>query len=168
MSADRPNYHNHLYLGLLLAGILLSVICVWSANTKISNFESNTNRIHRMITTVEIDLRTLEREIDSITQTLKELQAELDANPSEQTRAEITRLNDSILKLRSDIAEKQKLIISLDLLRAGNMTQVKTLFWITSLLQTVGLLMIISGAVALGVKLEYFADRRKKQREESI
>lgn len=170
MSDNKPNYHNHFYSAMLLIGIAICVINIVMANTKIDYFESNTNRVHRLITNVEIDLDTLEKEAVSLGKTISELQTVLESqdDKDQRTTNDLMQMNQNIQQLRSDIAEKQKQTITLNLIKAENMTQIKTSFWLTTTIMVLGLLMSISGGLALAVKLEIFQDRRNKARKVDV
>jgi septal ring factor EnvC (AmiA/AmiB activator) len=168
MSDAKPNYHNHFYTALLLLGLIICFVDVNVANSRIDYFESNSNRIHRLITNVEIDLDTLEKEAVSIERTMQDLHDSIKPESKKNTHSEneLKLLQQNILKLRGDIAEKQKLTITLNLIKSDNITQMKTYFWIITIAMVIGLLMVISGAVSLAVKLEILQDRRRKSRKE--
>lgn len=166
MTDTRPNYHNHVYASFVVLGIIIVAAAIYMSSTKIDFFEHNTNRIHRLITASELELDTLEREAATIEKTLQELSDKIGDKP--EANVKLTRqfleLKESINRLRSDIAEKQKLLISLNLLKTSTLTQIKTLFWVNSGLIVIGALMILLGGAAIGFRLEIFQDRRKRKR----
>lgn len=166
---NHPNYHNHLYASLVIFGIIIIVASIYMSNSKIDFFESNTNRIHRLITASELELDTLEREAKTIESTLSDLSAKIGNKPNNNSKitSQFLLLKNNIRSLRSDIAEKQKLLISLNLLKTGTLSQIKTLFWVNSGLFVIGSLMALLGAAALGFKLEIFQDRRRKKRQQN-
>ncbi|MDH5392256.1 MAG: hypothetical protein OEY11_03615 [Gammaproteobacteria bacterium] len=168
MSTYSRNYHSYIYSTIVFFGIIICFSSVYFSISKINYFEHNTNRIHRLITSSEIELGTLEKEIKVIESTVNDIKTELDASPKNKKKKNLTKdfvsLRENIFNLRSDIAEKQKLLISLNLLKSSTLSQIKTLFWINSGLLIIGSLMVLLGALALILKLEIFEDRRKKQR----
>lgn len=134
--------------------------------SKIEFFEHNTNRIHRLITASEIELDTLDREAVIIEKTLSDMKNKLSNNKKvdKSMTKSFLLLKQDINYLNADIAEKQKLLISLNLLKTNTLSQIKTLFWVNSALLVTGSLMIILGVAALGFRLEIFEERRKKKR----
>jgi len=167
ISNKKPTYHNHLYVSFVIFGLFIISAAVYTSNSKIDFFEHNTNRIHRLITASELELDTLEREATTIEKTLNELSQRIDKKPERNKKLtrEFLTLKDDIQDLRIDIAEKQKLLISLNLLKTGTLSQIKTLFWVNSGLLVLGTLMVILGTAALWFHLEIFQDRRQKKRE---
>ena len=169
MSDGRPNYHNHIYSAVVLFGIVICITAVYMSESKIEFFEHNTNRIHRLITASEIELDTLDREANSIETTLSDIKTKI--KQQKKIDKPLTKtflsLKENIEYLNADIAEKQKLLISLNLLKTSTLSQIKTLFWINSALLVIGSLMIIFGVAALGFRLEIFEERRNKKRASS-
>jgi len=166
MSDVRPNYHNHIYASILILGIVICLTAVYMTESKIEFFEHNTNRIHRLITASEIELDTLDREAVIIEKTLSDMKNKLSNNKKvdKSMTKSFLLLKQDINYLNADIAEKQKLLISLNLLKTNTLSQIKTLFWVNSALLVTGSLMIILGVAALGFRLEIFEERRKKKR----
>jgi len=169
MSENHPNYHNHLYASFVIFGIIIIVASVVMSNSKIEFFEHNTNRIHRLITAAELELETLEREASTIEKTLTDMSERIGDKPENNKKLtrDFLNLKNDIQDLHVDIAEKQKLVISLNLLKTGTLSQIKILFWVNSGLLVIGMLMVILGSAALAFKLEIFEERRKRKREQS-
>lgn len=170
MTENSPKYHNHIYAAIVLFGIIIVAAAIYMSDSKIDFFEHNSNRIHRLITSSEIELDTLEKEAINIETALTELSEKITKNPDRNMALtqQFLGLKQSIIQLRNDIADKQKHLISLNLLKTGTLTQIKTLFWINSGLIVIGSLMIILGSAALGFKLEIFEERRKKSRQSTV
>ncbi|MDH5517713.1 MAG: hypothetical protein OEY36_07825 [Gammaproteobacteria bacterium] len=169
MSSYSRNYHNYIYSTIVFFGVIICFSSIYFSISKINYYEHNTNRIHRLITASEIELGTLEKEIKVIESTVHDIKNRLDSKPEKNKKKltkEFVSLRENIFNLRSDIAEKQKLLISLNLLKSGTLSQIKTLFWVNSGLLIIGSLMTLLGSLALILKLEIFEDRRKKQRAE--
>jgi len=166
MTNNSPNYHNYIYSAIVVFGILICITAIYISTSKTSYFEHNTNRVHRLITASEIELATLEREITDIESTINSLKSELDGKPDKNKKLaqQFFTLKRNIVDLRNDIAEKQKLLITLNLLKTSTLSQIKTLFWINSALLVIGSLLFIIGTAALAFKLEVFQDRRQKNR----
>ena len=169
MTPNSPNYHNYIYSGIVLFGIFICAISVYMSISKIDSYEHNTNRVHRLITASEIELATLENEILVIEKTIIDIKSKIDekSKNNKSLPTQFLTLNLNLNDLSSDIAEKQKLLISLNLLKTHTLSQIKTLFWINSSLLVIGSLMIVFGSAALGFKLEIFEERRKKKRKET-
>lgn len=166
MSNSSPNYHNFIYSSLLIIGIVSCSAAIYLSTSNINEFEHNTNRIHRLITASSIELDTLESEMSVIESTLNDMGKNVPkkARDKKKYHQELFILKQDILDLRSDIAEKEKLLISLNLLKTSTLSQIKTLFWINSFLLVFGSLMILIGLSALIFKLEILQDRRTKKR----
>lgn len=166
MSNRSPNYHNIIYTIVVTIGIVSCIAAIYISTSNINEFEHNTNRIHRIITTSSIELDTLASEAKVIESTLKDLSDKINLNNRhhEKYNKEFYILKQDMRDLREDIAEKEKLLISLNLLKTSTLSQIKTLFWINSFLLVFGALMIILGVSALIFKLEIFQDRRTKKR----
>lgn len=172
MSNTSPNYHNYIYACIVVIGIVSCSAAIYISTSNIDEFERNTNRIHRLITASAIELDTLESEALVIESTLKDMSEKIATKSGQQKKykQEFFILKQDIFDLRSDIAEKEKLLISLNLLKTSTMSQIKSLFWINSFLLVFGTLMILIGVSSLIFKLEIFQDRRTKKRldEESV
>lgn len=168
MSNSRPNYHNYIYASIVIIGIISCTAAIYISTSNIEEFERNTNRIHRLITTSAIELDTLENEASLIDSTLKDFSDKINREgyKKKKHKQEFFILKQDILDLRYDIAEKEKFLISLNLLKISTMSQIKSLFWINSFLLVFGSLMILIGVSALIFKLEIFQDRRTKKRQE--
>lgn len=166
MTDSSPNYHNYIYSAIVFFGIVICMTAITISISKINYFEHNTNRIHRLITSSEIELDTLEKEASIIDSTIIEINKKINNKPAENKKLtkEFLNLKLDITKLRTDIAEKQKLLITLNLLKTSTLSQIKTLFWVNSILLVIGTLMVLIGAAALGFRLEIFKERRSKQR----
>ena len=169
MTPENPNYHNYIYSSIVLIGIIVCAASVYMSISKIDSYEHNTNRIHRLITASEIELATLENEIQVIEKTIADIQSTLNGKPenNKELAKQFMSFKDNISDLGSDIAEKQKHLIALTLLKTHTLSQIKTLFWINSALLVIGSLMIVFGSAALGFKLEIFQERRKKRRKDT-
>ena len=168
MSQKAPNYHNFIYSFVFILGAVICVAAIYMSTSNIDDFEHNTNRIHRLITASQGELDTLERELSSIEETIESIKIKLKTKNKNQIKLkqEFFILKQNLNDLRTDIAEKQKLLISLNLLKTSTLTQIKSLFWINSFLLVIGALLILIGLSALVFKLEIFKDRRNKKRKE--
>ncbi|MCK5336474.1 MAG: hypothetical protein KAQ67_09930 [Gammaproteobacteria bacterium] len=166
MSNTSPNYHNYIYSTVVILGIIICSAAIYISTSNINEFEHNTNRIHRLITASAIELDTLESEALVIESTLKDIKDKVSKkkNKGKKYTKEFFSLKQNIADLRTDIAEKQKLLISLNLLKTSTLSQIKILFWINSFLLVFGSLMVLIGISALIFKLEVFQDRRIKKR----
>jgi len=168
MSDNSPNYHNFIYSAVVILGLVIASAAIYISSSNIEDFERNTSRIHRLISASETELDTLESEARVIEATIKKLSTEVNQNKKLNTKTQqhFYTLKQNISDLRIDIAEKQKLLITLNLLKTDTLSQIKTLFWINSFLLVFGSLMIIIGVSALVFKLEIFKDRRQNKRSE--
>lgn len=168
MSHKAPNYHNIIYSIVFIIGITTSVGAIYISSSSIDDFEHNTNRIHRLITASQVELDTLESELSSIEESIADINHKIKSKTKNQTKLkqEFFNLKQNISDLRTDIAEKQKLLISLNLLKTSTLSQIKSLFWINSFLLVIGTLLILIGLSALVFKLEIFQDRRNKKRSD--
>ncbi|MDH5423946.1 MAG: hypothetical protein OEY29_02995 [Gammaproteobacteria bacterium] len=166
MPKTSPNYHYYIYGSIVTIGIITCLATIYTSAEKIQHFEHNTSRIHRLISLSEVELDTLDNEANIIENTLKSIQEQIESNQEvdKNVKLEFFTLKKNIDDLRTDIAEKQKLLISLNLLKTDTLSQVKTLFWINSFLLVFGTLMVLGGLSALIFKLEIFQDRRTKKR----
>lgn len=168
MTPNNPNYHNYTYIAIVTLGFLICATSIYISMSKIDAYEHNTNRVHRLITASEIELATLESEISDIEKTVLEIKESINnkqkKNKNKKISNEFHSFKLNINNLQSDIAEKQKLLISLNLLKTHTLSQIKTLFWINSALLVIGSLMVILGTAALGFRLEIFQERRNKNR----
>lgn len=169
MSTKSPSYHNYIYTTIVIFGFVVCFSSVYIASTKVDHYAHNTNRIHRLITSSEMELDTLDKEANEIESTITEFKSQISNEPEKHKKLtkEYLRLNQNIQNLRTDIAEKQKLLITLNLLRTSTLSEIKTLFWINSSILVLGSLMVILGVSALVFKLEVFEERRNKRRQEN-
>lgn len=167
----KPIFHKYLFLTMGLAGIVILIFSVLITNKRFEELDHDMNRFYRLIALSEIELDTLEKEVQQHEISLQEIEKEIslsthDKKHTDNLSKQILVLNDELTSLAHDIEARKQMSTDLDQVRDRSMTRFQIVYWVNTLILVAGLLIAVIGFLALGLHLEIFPDRRKKQRED--